>query len=141
MANQEQKGADIGIYVDVEGTMTLVAARRNFELEETTEGIDIGHEGTGGWVRRMAGQQDWSASIDSVLLLDDVTGSFEASHKAIRDAKRAGETVTVEVRYPGSEDHKDQGEAIVTSITLTSPYNEEATVALELSAAGELTYE
>lgn len=221
MPNKEIPGVEVGLYVDIEGTKTLVAARRSLEFEETTEQVDLSHadnmfatrritgvdatantitaEGdcvrevtirpdiailknadlagdytadaaalsdgdtvitlaediTGetveglvrfvapyGFMKRAAGQQDWSASLSGLLLLDEATGSFAASHKALRDAKKNEDPITVQVRYPATDgsNPREEGEAIVTSVSLTSPYNEEATVDVELSGADVLAY-
>jgi predicted secreted protein len=43
MPNREADGAAIGFYADVNGTTTLVAARRSFELSDTADTIDKTH--------------------------------------------------------------------------------------------------
>lgn len=137
MANTELTGLDIGFYVPISGTQTLVAAKRNLELEEGMDPIDVGHAGNEGWLARIAGQQEFSVDFDGVMLLDDGTGSFEASHNRLRQAKRGGEIITVQVRYPFGS-NADEGPALIETITLTAPYDAEATIAVSLISAGKL---
>lgn len=222
MPNTETEGALIGIYVDVSGTQTLVAAKRGLELEETAETIDMTHAdnmvapivvlnidtandeitvagdrrrelnahpvfdvvgtvgddgeyeaastslssgdtvvtlvgsvsnggvGNGralivapyGFMERAPGQQDWNASLDNVALLDDGTGTFEASHDALRDAKRNQSTILTQVRYPNTDgsNPRDEAKAMVTSINLTAPYDDGATIAMDLDGAEPLIW-
>ena len=136
MANSEIEGVNIGLYADVSGTMTLVAARQNVELEETTETIDIGHADNYGWLEKLPGQQDFTFSWDGLMLYDEATGSFAASHEALRQTKRNGNLLSLQLRYPGGL--ADAGDAIITSLTLTAPYDEAATFAIEGEGTGGL---
>lgn len=113
-------------------------------------GISNGTVGTGralivapyGFIQRTPGQQDWSASLDNVMLLDDSTGSFEASHNALRQSKRNENPIGIQVRYPNADasNPRDEASGLVTSITLTAPYDGEATVAFELEGQEPLVY-
>lgn len=138
MANQETQGVDVGLYAPVSGTPTLVAAKRGLEFEETADTIDIGHADNYGWMERLYGQQEYSVDWDGVMLLDDSSGSFAASHKALRDAKRNGNIIAVEVRYPFGVP-SDSGDALVTSITLSAPYDAEATISVSLESTGAIS--
>jgi predicted secreted protein len=220
MPNVETEGALVGLYCDVSGTQTLVAAKRGLDVEESSDSIDMSHsdnrvapievtnigssdvtvkgdrrreinahpefelrntpnddgvyEATGtslsggntvisvsatlsggspgngralivapyGFIERVPGQQDWNASFDGVLLLDDATGSFEASHDALRDAKRNQNTILTQVRYPNTDgsNPRDEARALVSSMTLTAPYDGAATIAIELDGAEPLVY-
>lgn len=95
-----------------------------------------------GFMEREPGQQDWTASLDHVMLLDDSTGAFEASHQALREAKRNQNTILVQVRYPNTDgtNPRDEADALVSSITLTGPYDDTATVSMELEGATPLIY-
>lgn len=95
-----------------------------------------------GFMERTPGQQDWNASVDGVMLLDDGTGSFEASHDALRDAKRNENEILTQMRYPNTDgtNPRDEANALVSSVTLTAPYDGEATVAIELEGADPLVF-
>lgn len=95
-----------------------------------------------GFMQRTPGQQDWNASLDAVMLLDDGTGSFEASHEALRDAKRNENPILTQVRYPNTDgsNPRDEARALVTSVTLTAPYDDAATVAMEVEGIESLVY-
>jgi len=139
MANQEVKGANVGLYVDVSGTQTLVAAKQGLDFEESMDTIDVGHSDNFGWMERIAGQQEFSVSWDGIMLLDDGTGSFAASHQRLRQAKRQGEIVTLEIRYPFGGP-TDQGQGLVTTVTLTAPYDGAATIAADIESVGAVQF-
>lgn len=138
MANKETKGADVGLYVDIAGTQTLVAAKRGLEFEESSDTIDAGHNDNLGWPTRLPGQQDATIDWDGVMLLDDQTGAFAASHNALRQAKRNGDVVTCQIRYPYGN-LADQGDFLIETITLTAPYDAEATISVSLSVTGAVS--
>lgn len=223
MPDVENSGLLIGMYVDIAGTKTLVAAKRGMEIEESADMIDVSHadnmkapirvlsmsaandtvtlsgdrrvelnshpefalQGTAaengaktaasvslngsnntvvtvaggiandtfglatafvvapyGFPARLRGEQDWNASWDGVMLLDDQTGDFAASHNALREAKRTQSPVTLEFRYPhaGASIPRDESEGVISSVTLTAPYDAEATVAVEIESATPLNY-
>lgn len=139
MANSEVKGVNVGLYVDISGTYTLVAAKRGLEFEETAETIDIGHADNYGWIERLPGQQEFSVDWDGLVLLDDSTGSFEASHQHLRQTKRQGNILAVEVRYPFGGP-VDQGSGIITSLNISAPYDGETTFSASIESTGDLTF-
>lgn len=139
MAVTEVEGVNVGLYVDISGTYTLVAAKRGLELEESAETIDVGHADNYGWIERIAGQQEFSVSWDGIMLLDDATGSFEASHQHLRQTKRQGNIIALEVRYPFGGP-TDTGSGIITSLTLTAPYDDAATIAADIESTGSLNF-
>lgn len=142
MALEETVGTVLGVYVDVSGTMTLVAARQDLELNETAETREVTNASTGGdWREFLAGAQEWTISLGHILLLDDETGAYEASHKAMRDAKRNRNQITVQLRYPGTDNAAETGNAIITELSLTAGYDEMGTVSATLQGAGPLTYQ
>lgn len=84
---------------------------------------------------------EWGVSLENVLLIDKNTGSFETSHNALVEAKRHGKTIGVKIRYPNTDgsDPRDEGDAIIEEHTLTSPYDELATVSISATGDGALT--
>lgn len=95
-----------------------------------------------GYIQRIPGQQDWSASWDGIMLLDDATGSFEASHEALRNAKRNENSVLVQTRYPNTDgsNPRDEGDVYIETITLTAPYDAEATIAMDMVSDAPLVF-
>lgn len=139
MSQDETKGAALGLWVPVSGTKTLVAARRDLELNETADTREITTADSGDWREFLAGAQEWDLSLGHMLLLDDQTGDMEASHQALKDAKRNKNIIEAQLRYPGSNDNAEQGDCLVTELTLTSGYDEMATVAVTLQGTGPLS--
>ena len=84
---------------------------------------------------------EWGVSLENVLLIDKSTGSFETSHNALVEAKRHGKTIGIKIRYPNTDgsDPRDEGDAIIEEHTLTSPYDELATVSISATGDGALT--
>jgi len=85
---------------------------------------------------------EWGVSLEHVLLIDQSTGSFEASHRALLRAERHGRLIGVKIRYPNedSSDPRDEGNGYITDFTLTSPYDELATVSISVDGSGPLTH-
>ena len=132
----ELQGAQIGIYVPVSGTMTLVAARGDFELSESMDTREITTTSAGTYKEFVPGAQEWEASLSALLLIDNSTGAFEASQKAIQDAHRNQDIITFEARYPGGT--KDQGDALVTSLTTTGNYDENGSLDASFQGSGPI---
>jgi predicted secreted protein len=218
--NVEAQGSSIAFYAPVNGTETLVAARRSLELSEDADTLDATHADNmrvGGAVTNVStntltveslstkelergqrgevfgtdgsssGKVTWSASdvtdngdgthdvtvneslggseamlyvpaphgsrvykynfnewavdLENVLLIDKDTGSFEASHRALVEAKRHGRIIATKIKRPSTDGSTpgDEGDGIVTDLTLTSPYNELATVSISVQGEGPLT--
>ena len=135
MPATEQRGSAVGVYVDISGTPTLVAARRGFEYNETTDTIETTSTSSGDWKEFMASLQEGEATLDALHLIDDQTGSVEASQQHIIDAKRNGNTVEVERRLPG-EGTGEKITCIVTDITYTANYDEAAQISVTLKQTG-----
>jgi predicted secreted protein len=70
-------------------------------------------------------------------LIDDQSGETEASQKALIDAKRNRNIISIQVQYPGGS--KDEGDAIVEELTTSAGYDEMATVDVSLQGTGPLT--
>lgn len=129
----EADGALFGVYVPINSTMTLVAGRQDLDLEESADTRETSDAGTGGWRTFVAGAQEWSTSFSNLLLLDDQTGAIEASQRALVDAKRNRNVITLELRWPfGSE--AERGDAIIEEINFSMNFDEMSQV--EFSAQG-----
>ena len=132
----ETQGAEIGIYVPVSGTQTLVAARRDFELSESMDTREVTSTAAGTYKEFTPGAQEWEVSLSTLLLIDKSTGALEASQAALQDAHRNQNIITVEARYPGGE--KDQGDALITSITTAGNYDEIGTIDASFQGTGPI---
>jgi predicted secreted protein len=75
--------------------------------------------------------------LTHLLLLDQSTGELEASQKAVRDAKRNRNIITLQVQYPGGT--KDEGEGIIEELTLSAGYDEMATMDVSIQGTGPIT--
>jgi predicted secreted protein len=137
MPAEETLGYKFGVYVPVGSTPTLVAAARSTDFEETAEAVDASHAGNFPWATKKPGQQDSSLDLENVHLVDTATGELDASHQALLDAKRNGDEVTVQVRRPGGK--QDEIPMIVTSVSISMPYNEVATNSISLEGTGKPT--
>jgi len=120
--HEETQGSQIGFYVPVAGTSTLVAARQDFELSESMDTREVTSTAAGTYKEFKPGAQDWEVSLSYILLIDESTGSLEASQKALQDAHRNQDIITMEIRYPGGT--KDQGDALITNLTTSANYDE-----------------
>lgn len=87
------------------------------------------------------GLAEWEVSLGAVLLLDGDTGSMEASHRALLDAKRHGKKVGVIIRYPNTDtgDPRETGDVIITDYTLTSGFDELGQIDITMEGASQLT--
>jgi len=134
--HEETQGAAIGIYVPVSSTPTLVAARRDFELSETMDTREVTSTAAGTYKQFKPGAQDWEISLSYILLMDEATGSLEASQEALQDAHRNQNIITVEVEYPGGT--KDVGDALITNLTTAGNYDEVASVDGSFQGSGPI---
>ena len=136
MAFEESRGIDVGLYVDIASTMTLVAGLRNVELTINGETIDASHAGNYGWRKKLAGLLDWSVSASAVILMEVDSGGFDGAMAEIRTHQRNRNPLTVRVFYP--EGTYDEGEAIVTQWQISAPYDGVAEGNVQLEGAGQL---
>jgi len=132
----EVQGAEIGIYVPVSGTLTLVAARRDFELSESMDTREVTSTKAGTYKEFTPGAQEWEVSLSTLLLIDAATGALEASQAALQDAHRNQKTIAIEARYPGGT--KDQGDALITNVTTAGNYDEVGTLDASFQGTGPI---
>lgn len=139
----ETRGIDIKLYVSVNGVMTLVGGLRSVDLTINGESIDASHGGSGGWRNRLGALRDWTASAGSVVLMDLEDGGFDAAFGHLKTLLQSGDTpgqnVTgVEIQYPDGS--KDAGTAIITSLSLSGPYDGISEGSISLEGNGKLNY-
>lgn len=126
MPPKPTKGRLLSIFVDVGGTDTLVAGRRNYEYNETTDTIEVTTADSDKWKEFIDSFQEGEATIDGLLLIDAATGSLEASQQFLRDAKRSGDLVKVVRSFPndaGDGTGTEHIKAIITDLTETASYD------------------
>jgi predicted secreted protein len=134
--HDETQGSKIALYVPVSGTQTLVAARRDFELSESTDTREVTSTAAGTYKEFVPGAQEWEISLSYVLLIDEATGSLEASQKALQDAHRNQNIITTRVTYPGGVE--DQGDGLITNLTTAANYDEIGSVDAAIQGSGPI---
>lgn len=142
-AATETRGIDIKLYVDISGTMTLVGGLRSVDLTINGESIDASHGGSGGWRNRLGSLRDWTASASTVILMDTVAGGFDAAFAALKSSLQDGNTpgtnvIGVEIEYPDGS--TDTGQAIITQLQMSGPYDGVAEGSINLEGNGALVY-
>lgn len=139
MPSEEVMGHEFGVYAPIEDasgvvTQTLVAGSRSIDFEETTEMVDASHADNYDWANKMPGQQDSTLDLEHVHLVDRSTGDLDASHQALKDAKRNGDIVQVKRRRPGGKE--EQVPMYVANIGISLPYDDVATNTISLEGTG-----
>jgi predicted secreted protein len=134
--HDETQGSQIGLYVPVSGTQTLVAARRDFELSESSDTREVTSTSAGTYKEFVPGAQEWEISLSYVLLIDEATGSLEASQQALQDAHRGQNIVTARVDYPGGT--QDEGDGLITNLTTAANYDEIGSVDTTIQGSGPI---
>lgn len=129
------RGVDILLMVNT-GTdgapvWTSAGGQRNATLSEESETIDITSKDSGGKSEYDYGLYSWSISADGVYIPN------EAAYVALKNAMRNKTKIKVRIRENGTDE--EEGQALVTSRELDSPYEAEATYSLELQGTGALT--
>ncbi len=139
MALEEQRGIDIGLYVDISTVLTLVGALRNVQLTVNGEVLDASHAGNAPWRTKIPNLLSWSASGGTVYLVDPVTPfGDDPAWAQLRINQRTRVATPIQVLYPDGS--RDDGSAIITQMQLSAPYDGVAEGAVSLEGAGALTY-
>lgn len=131
-----KKGVDVLVYVntgdEVTPVWTPIGGQRNATLTLETEDLDVTTKDSSGAMReRLATFISWSVACDGLWVESD------AGLQALRDNWRNRSLVTIRIKF--ADDDIEEGQAIITSVDLDSPYDDAATYSAEFSGASELT--
>jgi len=95
---------------------------------------DITTKSNAGWRKKLGGMRDWTCSGDSLLCFDDAYGYSELF--ALITARTP---VTLKFSTEVTGDHFWEGTALLTSIDLTAPMEENATYSFSFEGADSIT--
>ena len=133
-SNQVLNGSDILLYV--EGHIIGCATTHTIELTNTVR--EVSCKGSGDFASAEYGRFAWTASTDALLNLG--MGANYVSYTELNQLMVTKTTVKVKSLYvEGSDVFHVEGEAIITSISLSAPDAENASYSVSLQGRGELT--
>lgn len=114
----------------VEGT--ALGAARNYTLTLNQATIDATTDDDSRWADNIVGRRDWSIDIDALYVDTDAAQIYLEEH--LTAAKPA--VVTIVFTTPSSRTYGGTG--IVTSITLTSAYEDAVTYSVSIVGDGAI---
>lgn len=138
------QGQDLVLYINVAGTPTPVAHSTSHTLEPSGETRDRVSKDTGKWRHKVMGLVGWTAGCEALACYDGF------SYKDLFALFVNREPVTLKLAGRDAVDSNDnwvpeqvgdtffEGEALILSIPLTAPNNEDATFSISLEGTGEL---
>jgi predicted secreted protein len=138
MAGETINGSDILLYVNTgtESTpaWTAVGGQSGIKITETNGTKERkGHKlsPNGDAKEYNYDQYEWKVSLDGAYV------SGETGLEALRTALRT--QALIKVRVKEGDTYVSEGDALITSMDLDGPYNDDATYAIELQGTGKLT--
>ncbi|WP_044503173.1 phage tail tube protein [Megasphaera massiliensis] len=112
-------------------TWTLLGGQRSGDLSRKADSIDTSNKTSGGWKSTLAGLREWSIDLESVVILNDAGALF------LEDAFNDGQVVQVKFEYPDGQYRS--GWAAITDLSLSTKYDDAATIKGTLSGNGPLS--
>lgn len=137
-------GTDLLLYIETAaGVWTPIAHATSHSIEPSMETRDRATKDTGKWKGKVAGLLGWTASCEALALYDgyswhDLFALFTNRTKV--KIKLAGRTAGTTGQYIPelAGDKYAEGSAYITSMPLTAPNNEDATMSVSFEGDGEL---
>lgn len=112
-------------------TWTLIGGQRSADLSREADSIDVSHKTSGGWKSNKAGLRGWSIDLDALVLLSDAALPY--LEKAFND----GVEVNVRLKYPDGTVQSGWGS--LTSFSLSTPHDGEASLSGTIEGNGALS--
>lgn len=139
------EGQDLVLFIDVAGAPTPVAHSTSHTLEPSGDVRDRVSKDTGKWKKKVMGLIGWTAGCEALACYDgysykDIFALFVARQPVL--LKLAGRAAVDDNDTWTPEDAGDtyfEGNAIIASMPLTAPNNEDATFSISFEGDGELT--
>ena len=100
-------------------------------MSRKADSIDTSNKTSGGWKSTLAGLREWSIDLESVVILNDAGALF------LEDAFNDGQVVQVKFEYPDGQYRS--GWAAITDLSLSTKYDDAATIKGTLSGNGPLS--
>lgn len=141
MSEEATVGKDYLLYIEktIEASPTdpwaIIGGQRSATVDESADEINVSHKTSGGYKSNLAGLTSWSVDFDGIMLLP---GSDEGIEE-LKKAKTQKKTRKYKIRYP--DNNFRIGVASVTSFSIETPYDGEATLKGKLSGNGPLSNE
>ena len=124
------------ILLSVEGLVVACATTHTIELTNTVR--EVSCKGSGDFASAEYGRFSWTASTDALLNL--AMGANYVSYTELNQLMVTKTTVKIKSLYQeGNDIFHVEGEAIITSISLSAPDAENASYSVSLQGRGELT--
>lgn len=137
-------GQDLLLYIETTtGVWTPIAHATSHTIEPSMEIRDRATKDTGKWKGKVPGLLGWTASCEALALYDsyswhDLFALFKNRTKV--KLKLAGRAAGTEGQYVPEQvgDKYMEGSAYITSMPLTAPNMEDATMSVSFEGDGEL---
>lgn len=113
----------------------IIGGQRSATVDESADEIDVSHKTSGGYKSALAGLTSWSVDFDGIVPLP---GSDEGNEE-LKKAKAQKKIRKFKLRYP--DNNFRIGFASVTSFSIETPHDGEATLKGKLSGNGPLSSE
>jgi predicted secreted protein len=138
------QGQDLLLYIETAtGVWTPIAHATSHTIEPNMEVRDRASKDTGKWKGKVAGLLGWTASAEALALYDsyswhDLYALFIARTKV--KLKLAGRATATDATWVAEQtaDKYVEGDAYITSMPLTAPNNEDATMSITFEGDGKL---
>lgn len=135
-ASTSTAGKDYLIYINTAATeaaptWTLLGGQRSGDLTRQADEIDASHKTSGGWKSTLPGLRSWSIDLETVYLAGDAGAKF------LEAAFLAGKQIHIKFEYPDKS--YVTGWASVTECSLSTPYDDVATIKGTLNGDGALS--
>lgn len=134
-------GHNMRLLADSAGDTTPVVIGKATECSISVENSPrtVAHKDTGGatgWVSNDYGESSWSGQCNALFAEDETNRKL---HELYTDFV-AGQKVTIEFTTSQSGDYKFSGTAVITSMELNAPNNENVTYSITFTGDGALTF-
>ena len=135
-ASTSTAGKDYLIYINTAATeanptWTLLGGQRSGDLTRQADEIDASHKTSGGWKSTLPGLRSWSIDLETVYLAGDAGAKF------LEAAFLAGKQIHIKFEYPDKS--YVTGWASITECSLSTPYDDVATLKGTLNGDGALS--
>lgn len=148
MANSVLKGRDILIYAN--GKCLALSTSSSLEISQDLVEVSNKDAGGGKWTASQGGKLSWSMSSENLFSTEPEGLGYENLFKLMTDQAEVTVVFGLEKTYKNksavpkggwlpSTSGIYSGKALITSLSLSAPVDDNATYSVELQGIGELT--
>nr|DAX48666.1 MAG TPA: major tail protein [Caudoviricetes sp.] len=149
MANSVIKGRDLLIYAN--GKCLALSTSSSLEISQDLVEVSSKDAGGGKWTASQGGKLSWSMSSENLFSTEPEGLGYENLFKLMTDQVEVTVVFGLEKTYKNKPNSVPKngwlpntsgiysGKALITSLSLSAPVDDNATYSVELQGVGELT--